>query len=46
VSSGNGAELSVALLVRNTAVVVCVLSAEAPVTHLPEGALLLNVIGA
>jgi len=45
VSSGNGAELGVALLVGNITVIMRVLSAEAPTTCLPEGALSLDVIG-
>ena len=46
VSSGNSAELSVTLLVGNVTIVVCMLSAETPATHLPEGTLLLNMVGA
>jgi len=45
VSSRDTAELSVALLMGNVAVVVCVLGTKTPTACLPEGALLLNVIG-
>jgi len=45
VSGRNSAELGVALLVGNIAVVVCVLGAETPAACLPEGALLHNMIG-
>jgi len=46
VSSGDSAELSIALLVRNVAVIVCMLGTETPVACLPEGALFCDVIGA
>jgi len=46
VSSRNSAVLGIALLVGNITVVMCVLGAKTPATHLPEGALLLDVIGA
>jgi len=42
---GNSAILSVALLVGMLAIVVCMLGAKIPMTCLPEGALLFNVIG-
>jgi len=42
---GDSAILSVALFMRTIAVVVCMLGAEIPMTHLPEGAFLLNMIG-
>jgi len=45
VSSGDSAELSVALLMRNEAVAVHVLGAETPAAHLPEGAPLLDMVG-
>jgi len=45
VSSRDSAKFGIALLVGNSAVVVHVLGAETPATHLPEGALLLNMIG-
>jgi len=37
--------LSIALLMRAVAVVVCMLGAKAPTARLPEGAFLLNVVG-
>jgi len=45
VSVGNSAILSVTLLMRTVAIVMCMLGAEAPATCLPEGAFLLNMIG-
>jgi len=45
-NSRDSAKLSITLLVGNGAVVVHMLGAKAPTAHLPEGALLLNVIGA
>jgi len=45
-SSGDSTVLGVALLVGNVAIVVCMLGAETPATCLPEGTLLLDVIGA
>ena len=42
---GNSAILSVALLVRMIAIVVCMLGAKTPTTYLPEGTLLLDVVG-
>ena len=44
-SMGNSAVLSIALLMRVVIIVVCMLGAEAPVTCLPKGTFLLNVIG-
>jgi len=44
-SIGNSAILSVALLVGMIAIVMHVLGAKTPTTYLPEGALLLNVVG-
>jgi len=44
VSSRDGTVLSVALLVGNGTVVVCMLGAETPAACLPEGALLLIVV--
>jgi len=46
VSVGDNAILSVALFMRAVAIVMCMLSAEAPSTRLPEGTFLLDVIGA
>ena len=46
VSIGNSAILSVALLIGVVAIVVHMLGAEIPTTCLPEGTLLLNVVGA
>jgi len=42
---GDSAVLSIALLMRVVTIVVCVLSTETPMTRLPEGTFLLNVIG-
>jgi len=44
VSSRNGAEFHVALFVGNIAVVVRMLSTEAPLIRLPEGTLLLGMV--
>jgi len=44
-SIGDGTILSIALFMRVVAIVVCMLGAEAPTTCLPEGALLLNMVG-
>ena len=44
-NSGDGAKLGVTLLVGNRAVVVCMLGTKTPAARLPEGALLLDVIG-
>jgi len=46
VNSRDCAKLSVALLVGNGAVTVHMLGAKTPAAHLPERALLLDVIGA
>jgi len=45
VSSGDSAELSITLLVGKGAIAMRVLGTKTPVARLPEGALLLNVIG-
>jgi len=45
VSSGDGAELGVTLLVRDVAFIVYVLGAKIPMACLPEGALLYIVVG-
>jgi len=45
VNGRDGTELGVTLLVRNGAVAMCVLGAKAPAACLPEGALLLDVVG-
>jgi len=45
-SVGNSAILSVALLVRTIAIIMRMLGAKTPMTRLPEGALLFNVVGA
>ena len=42
---GNSTILSVALFMGTIAIIVCVLSAKTPVARLPEGTLLLNVVG-
>jgi len=44
-SMGDSAVLSIALFVGAITVVMCVLGAKTPMTRLPEGALLLNVVG-
>ena len=44
-SVGDSAIFSIALLMRTVAVVMCVLGTETPATCLPEGTLLLNVVG-
>ena len=41
---GNGTILSVALLVGTVVVIVYMLGAEAPATHLPERTLLFNMV--
>jgi len=46
VSSGDSTELGVALLMGNGAIAVRVLGAKTPAARLPEGALLLDMIGA
>jgi len=46
VSSGDHAKLGITLLVGKGAVTIRMLGAKTPVTHLPEGTLLLNMIGA
>jgi len=45
VSSRDGAKFGITLLVGNVAVVMCMLGAKTPVAHLPEGTLLLNMVG-
>jgi len=45
VSSGDSTKLGVTLLVRDVTVVVRMLGTKAPAACLPEGTLLLNVIG-
>jgi len=45
VSSRDSAELSIALLVGNITIVVCMLGTKTPATRLPEGTLLFDVIG-
>ena len=45
-NGGNSAKFSIALLMGNGAVGMCVLGTETPAAHLPEGTLLLDVIGA
>jgi len=45
VSVGDGTILNIALFMRAITVIVHVLGAETPATCLPEGALLLNVVG-
>jgi len=42
---GNGTILSIALLVGTIAVIMHMLGAKTPITCLPEGALLCNVVG-
>jgi len=46
VSSGNSAKLGVALLVGSGAIVMCMLGTKTPAACLPEGTLLLDVVGA
>jgi len=45
-SVGNSAVLSVTLFMGTITLVVHMLGTKTPVTHLPEGTLLLNVVGA
>ena len=45
-SGRDSAILSVALLVGTIALVVCMLGAKTPTTHLPEGTLLFDVVRA
>ena len=42
---GDSAILSITLFMRSVTVVVCMLGAKTPATHLPEGTLLLDMIG-
>ena len=45
VSVGDSAILSITLLIRTVAIIMCVLGAEAPATCLPEGAFLFDMVG-